>query len=76
DESIERAYSKVTRLLVDPKALPGNRLGEAVRTGLVDRNQVLQCVAARGKTTDLDSHIFPIPLKVGFAHGFSLFYDS
>ncbi len=76
DFSIERAYRRITAVLEDANALPGNRLSEAVRNGLVDKNQVLQCVGPRGKSTDLDSHIFPIPLKVGFTHGFSLLYDS
>lgn len=76
DFSIERAYKRITAVLEDATELPGNRLGEAVRNGLVDKNQVLQCVGPRGKSTDLDSHIFPIPLKVGFTHGFSLLYDA
>lgn len=76
DASLNRAYSRITKILEDPDALPGNRLGAAVRNGLVDKNQVLQCVGPRGKSTDLDSHIFPTPLKVGFTHGFHLLYDS
>jgi hypothetical protein len=76
DASLNRVYSTISSVLYDPKELKENRLAQTVRNGLVDMNQVLQCVGPRGATTDIDSHIFPTPIMVGFTHGFSKFYDS
>ncbi len=74
--SIERVYSVIGNVLEDPAELKGNRLANIVKNGLVDRNQVVQCVGPRGFTTDIDSYIFKKPMLVGFTHGFHLFYDS
>ena len=76
EASLEEVGTVITQTLRDPKELRGNRIAEVVRNGLVDVNQVLQCVGPRGYTTDIDSHIFREPILVGFAHGFSRFYDS
>lgn len=74
--SIERVYNTIIGVLKDPVELPNNRLSNIVRSGLVDENQVVQCVGPRGFTTDIDSYIFKTPILVGFTHGFHLFYDS
>lgn len=76
DASLNRVYATISKVLQDPAELKGNRLAATVRGGLVDMNQVLQCVGPRGKTTDLDGMIFEEPILVGFTHGFSRFYDS
>ena len=74
--SIERVYNTIGKVLKDPNELKGNRLANIVKTGLVDQNQVVQCVGPRGFTTDIDSTIFREPILTGFTHGFHRFYDS
>lgn len=74
--SIERMYKTLGDVLTNPKELKRNRVADIVKNGVVDRNQVVQCVGPRGYTTDMDSHIFPEPMLVGFTHGFHKFYDT
>lgn len=74
--SIDQTHRQVRSVLESDEYLPHNRLSQAVRSSLVNIEQVLQCVSARGYLTDTDSHLFKIPILRGYAQGFRSFYDS
>lgn len=67
--TVDHAYARVKKILMDPTQLPNNGVAKAARSGLVSLGQILQCVAVRGYTTDIDSNIFPEPILRGFFPG-------
>lgn len=73
---IEESQIATRKTLMDPTFLPGNRLAETIRAGIVDINQVSQCVNLRGNPTDIDSHLFRRPILFGFADGITGLEDS
>ena len=75
-KSIDDCYSTIKSVLQGTTELPYNPISLAVRSKLVNINQVLQCVAPRGYLTDTDSDIFKTPVLRGFAQGIRLFHDS
>lgn len=74
--SIDTAYESITGVLNDKKELVNNPIAHLVKSGLANKNQVLQCIGPRGFVTDVDSHYFPNPIMRGYAHGFRSLYDS
>jgi hypothetical protein len=75
-DSIDRAYSAITGVLSSKDKLPGNSVVKAVQAGLVDKNQILQCLGPRGYLTDIDSVIFKTPVMRGYVQGLRSFHDS
>lgn len=75
-DSIDACYEALLTLLNDEKKLPNNPIGKAVRSGLVNKNQVLQCVGPRGYLTDIDSNLFRKPITRGYVAGMRSLYDS
>ena len=65
----------ISKLLNDNRLFKDNSLVKAFRSGSVNKNQVLQCVGARGYVTELDNTTFKIPVKRGFAKGLTDIYD-
>jgi hypothetical protein len=59
----------------DPN-LSHNRLAKAVRNKIVKDEQVVQCVAIRGYTTDVDSTLFKYPVTHGYVKGLKTIYES
>lgn len=75
-QSIDTAYDRITKALLNSEALNKNPLALADRSRLVKHKQVLQCVGPRGYLTDTDSNIFKKPILRGYVEGFRSFYDS
>lgn len=75
-DSIDATYKTIEKALNESPALAKNPIALAVRSKLVDMNQVNQCVGPRGFLTDIDSNIFPTPILVGYAQGIRRFHDS
>lgn len=75
-KSIDETYAIVKKTLLDGTSLPDNPISLAARSKLVNINQVLQCVSARGFLTDTDSHLFYKPVLRGYVHGMRSFHDS
>ena len=73
---ISDSYATLTNLLYDPTKLINNPIAKAVKAGLVNKNQVLQCIGPVGFRTDIDSVIFPVPVVRGFVQGLRLLHDS
>lgn len=73
---IDGIYEEVRQILKDPNELIGNAIAEAVKSGLVKDNQVMQCVVARGSMSDIDSNIFPQPILDNYTSGITTLHDS
>lgn len=73
--SIEKTYSEIKSVLLDPTELHGNPVAKAAKSGLVSMGQILQCVSARGYLTDIDSNIFPHPILRGWVTGIRSLHD-
>ncbi len=75
--SIEKVcYQRIKDTLNDPNALIGNPLVEAVKSGTLKMDQVLQCIGPRGYMTDINSDIFPDPITKGYVEGIDKLYDA
>lgn len=74
-ESIEETYNIITNTLMNSPALKENLLSIMVKSKLVNRNQVLQCLGPRGYPTDINSVIFPTPILRGYTQGLRSMHD-
>lgn len=75
-QSIAETHAKIKEVLQAGVELPDNPISLAVRAKLVNVNQVLQCVSARGFLTDTDSHQFKFPVLRGYAQSIRSMHDS
>lgn len=75
-DSIDATYKTIQKALLESPALAENPIALAVRSKLVDMNQVNQCVGPRGFLTDIDSNIFEEPVLASYASGIRKFHDS
>jgi hypothetical protein len=57
------------------KDLKNNSLVKAVRSKMVNSNQVAQCVAVRGFLTEVDGTILPTPILSNYTRGLNSLYD-
>ena len=76
DESINIAYDTVSKTIKKDIRLNRNPLVRADRDGSIKHMQLLQCMVARGKTTDIDSYQFKEPIKRGYLDGFKTIYET
>lgn len=76
DESINDSFDLVSNVIKNDKRLTNNPLVRADRDGGIKHMQLLQCVVARGKTTDIDSTQFKIPIKRSYIAGFRTIYET
>ena len=76
DESINVAYDTVSKIIKTDGRLNRNPLVRADRDGSIKHMQLLQCLVARGKTTDIDSYQFPEPIKRSYLDGFKTIYET
>lgn len=74
--SIDEAYKVVRGILNDEGELQNNSLAKAVKSKLVNENQVNQCVVVRGYLTDTDSNVFPHPVMRNYTTGIRSMHDS
>ncbi len=74
-ESISNTYTKVRSILLTDPEIKDNNLVKAVRSSMVNINQVLQCVTIRGFLTELDGAILPNPVMTNFVEGLGTLYD-
>lgn len=69
DRDIKEAYDTITEVLDRDGVLEGNALRRAFKHRMVSIAQILQDIGPRGFVTDIDSHIFPKPIRTGYAVG-------
>jgi len=74
---IKQAHDAVSKVLyTDPDHLKYNGIKQLTMAGLVNKGQVIQLIGPRGYVHDIDSTVFPYPIDVGYAEGFTSLYDS
>lgn len=74
-ESIFKTYRIVTDILQNDPTLESNAVAIAVRSRMVNINQVLQCVAVRGFLTEVDGAVLKIPVMSNFTRGLQTLYE-
>jgi hypothetical protein len=72
---VSEAYDIITNVINKEPKLKNNALVKAVRSGMVNKNQALQCLGPRGVVTELDSKHFEIPVTRSFAQGMRNIYN-
>jgi hypothetical protein len=73
---IENISKELEDIIVNDPMLQRNAISKAIRSKVVKVNQALQCIGPRGFVNDIDSQIFPDPIRVGFARGFTRLADG
>ncbi|WP_233875086.1 hypothetical protein [Paraburkholderia adhaesiva] len=76
DRLLEQSYSEVGKIIREDPALDRNPIVIAARSGTVRFEQLLECVAFRGKITDIDSNQFELPVLPNYTEGIRSFRDS
>lgn len=74
-ESIDVCYKSILDILHHDPSLDENSLVRAVRSKMVNQNQVLQCVGPRGYPTEVDGEIFKLPVLRSYYQGMKSLYD-
>jgi len=75
NDSIVDSYNKLLTILKNNEELSNNNLAKAVRSKMVNANQVTQCVGVRGFMTEVDGKILPTPIMSNFTEGFVKLHD-
>lgn len=71
------AFNEVVKKeLMHSPQLDRNGVAKLARNRLVAIGQIVQCVGARGRATDIDSHAFRKPILNGFAMGITELADA
>lgn len=70
-KDIFKTYAEITEVLKSDESLKDNPLSVAFNHKLVSIDQILQDIGPRGFVSDIDSHIFKHPIRVGYAEGMS-----
>lgn len=73
---IKEAYGVIDDVLGNGQDLPMNAVSLALRSKLVNANQVQQSIGPRGYLTDIDSDQFRYPIIPGYVEGIRSLYDS
>lgn len=76
EAAVTHIQETITNVLLNDERLDHNPIARAVKSGLSNMGQVLQCVGPRGFISDIDGTYFPRPIMRGFAEGFRSFHDS
>ena len=73
--SIYSAYDKLVKVLMTDEGLSKNRLVRAARKGIVNTNQLLQCIGIRGFVSEVDDSILTHPVMSNYAEGIKTCYE-
>lgn len=73
---IPSCYATVWETLVGDPVFKNNSIAQVSKTGLVSKDQVLQCIGPRGVITDIDSTVLKKPLLTGFVEGHHTLADA
>lgn len=76
DESIKQTYKVIEDEIINNQTLSHNAVVFATRSGIVNKNQVLQCVGPRGYVTEVDGYIMKVPILRGFFRGMRSIYNA
>lgn len=73
--SISDTYKFIIKTLHEDPNIKNNPLSRALRAGMVNASQLMQCIAIRGFLTEVDGTILPVPIMSSFTEGLTNLYD-
>lgn len=73
--SIYAIYETVSGVINNDPSLQNNKLVKAIKSKMVNSNQINQCVAVRGYPTEVNGDILPTPVLSNFTRGLFKLYD-
>ena len=76
EEDIDAANKAAQDLFMKDKGISHNQLIQAVRSGLVRMNQMLQCTVVRGFVFNVNDRIFAEPSLGNFGRGYKDWYSA
>lgn len=74
-ESIIRTYDGILGTINNDPSISHNALVKAIKSKMVNANQVCQCVAVRGFPTEVDGSILATPIKSNYTRGMNSLYN-
>ncbi len=74
-DSIDGVYSEIMNVIKNDESLKDNSLVLAVKSKMVNKNQVMQCVGPRGFVSEVDGAIMPIPVRRSYTQGMRSLYN-
>lgn len=75
EHSTDKTNAVIQRSLMRDDELRYNPIAKLARSRLVRAGQIIQCVGARGRPTDIDSHIFSKDVLYGYGTGLTKLED-
>ncbi len=75
-DSIQECYSRIKDVIATAPELSNNQLVKAIRSGIVNESQILQCVGPRGYVPEVDGAIMPRPITRSYTQGMRSLYDA
>lgn len=74
-KSLDNTFKTLNDIIFKSDTLKHNPIAMVARAGLVNKNQLMQCVGPRGYGVDVDSSRFPKPILRGVVHGYRSLHD-
>lgn len=74
-ESITRTYKNGNNAIENDPSLAHNALVRAIKSKMVNANQVAQCVMVRGFVTEVDGAILAVPILSNYTEGMNTLYE-
>ena len=68
-EAIYSTYARIKEILRGDRTLANNALARALKTGMANENQIMQCVSLLGYRTEVDGWIMKVPVMSNFTTG-------
>ena len=75
-DSIDNAIRVVSNALENEPGLQNNSLVRMMKSKIIKKNQLMQCITARGYLTDMNSFEFPTGIVRGYAMGIRTIVSS
>ncbi len=76
EAGITEVYNTIKKVIKDDQDLALNQVANAILSKLSSEGQAMQCLGPRGFLTDIDSHIFKIPIASSYTSGLTDMYSS
>lgn len=76
EAGIAGVYGVIKAMIKDDPLLANNKVANAIRSKLSSEGQAMQCLGPRGFLTDIDSHLFKIPITRSYTEGLPDMYSA
>lgn len=75
EESIASTYSVILNAINNDPSLSHNALVRAIKSKMINANQICQCIAVRGFPTEVDGTILKTPILSNYTQGMNTLYN-